>query len=88
MLYDLEGISHLKTIMFGKLLFQKCYKYSVYVFIFVNQKCNSMTAAVRPTWAPRTILLFVEHRKNICRRDFSVGRGTDGRTTPTQITDY
>lgn len=54
----------------------------------VNQKRNSVTLSVDPVLAPCTMLLFVEHRGNSCRGDFSVGRATDGRTTPTQITDY
>lgn len=82
MLYDLGGITSLKTS-----LLENCYSRNVLnimcLFSFccflgsyekVTQEINCVPPAVGLTWAPRTTLLSVECSGNSCGRDFSVGR--------------
>ena len=91
MVYDLEGKTHLKTRAMGKLLCVYIYMMCVSGFpvgSHAQVDLNGFGLTVGPVPAPRSVLLFVEHGVNSCGRDLSVGIGTDGRATPTQITDY
>ena len=58
---------------------------SILLWVHMN-KCDSVTLS----WWPKEG--FSHSVVVVCGaavgRDFSVGRETDGRTTPTQITDY
>lgn len=83
MLYDLEGVTHLKSSLLEDCYSRKRYEYSVcFHFVMgsyepVTQRCNRMTPAVGSVC---NVAVCGAPSGSSCRRDVSAGRATDAHT--------